>query len=163
MGGGVKALILLLVLVGGCASTPVNPNWVSDPSDRNNVKIEKEIRWRLENPEGELTKADLEKVKNLYLRNNQLTDVTALKELTQLTYLNLERNQLTEVPRGLEKLPQLERLWLNNNKLTDVKGLENLTQLKELYLGNNPALTKAQIAELQKALPKCRIESNATK
>ena len=48
-------------------------------------------------------------------------------------------------------------LILTNNQLTDVKGLEKLTQLKVLGLGNNPDLTKAQIAELQKALPKCTI------
>ena len=35
--------------------------------------------------------------------------------------------------------------------------LERLTQLKLLNLSNNPDLTKAQIAELQKALPKCEI------
>ena len=44
-----------------------------------------------------------------------------------------------------------------------MKGLENLTQLETLYLNDNPALTKAQIAELQKALPKCNIKHNATK
>jgi len=32
-----------------------------------------------------------------------------------------------------------------------------------LYLYFNPALTKAQIAELQKALPKCDIISNPKK
>jgi len=32
-----------------------------------------------------------------------------------------------------------------------------------LYLDSNPDLTKAQIAELQKALPKCEIYSNPTK
>ena len=49
-------------------------------------------------------------------------------------------------------------LYLWNNKLTDVKGLEKLTQLEELYLRDNPDLTKAQNDQLQKALPKCRIE-----
>ena len=44
-----------------------------------------------------------------------------------------------------------------------MEGLEKLTQLKWLYLRNNPDLTKAQIAELQKALPKCKISSNPTK
>jgi len=44
-----------------------------------------------------------------------------------------------------------------------VKGLENLTQLKELYLNDNPDLTKAQIAQLQKALPKCKIVHNTKK
>jgi len=44
-----------------------------------------------------------------------------------------------------------------------VKGLEKLTQLRFLRLEDNPALTKAQIAELQKALPKCTILSDPTK
>jgi Leucine-rich repeat (LRR) protein len=80
--------------------------------------IEAAIRKELQKPEGELTKADLEKVKELYLSNNQLTDVT---------------------------------------------GLEKLTQLKVLDLKYNPDLAKAQIAQLQKALPKCRIYSNPKK
>ena len=79
-------------------------------------------------------------LEHLWLEGNQLTDVTALEKLTQLTYLSL-----------------------HNNKLTDVKGLENFTKLEYLELGNNPDLTKAQIAELQKALPKCEIYSNPTK
>jgi hypothetical protein len=41
--------------------------------------------------------------------------------------------------------------------------LKKLTRLTELDLIDNPALTKAQIAELQKALPKCTILSNPTK
>ena len=85
-----------------------------------------------------------------------------LEKLTQLEKLNLHNNQLTDV-KGLEKLTQLKRLDLFNNQLTDVTGLEKLTQLTELYFPGNPALTKAQIAELQKALPKCKITSNPTK
>jgi len=65
--------------------------------------------------------------------------------------------------KGLEKLMQLTSLDLINNKLTSVKGLENLTELKGLILYNNPDLTKAQITELQKVLPKCEIEHNAKK
>jgi hypothetical protein len=49
------------------------------------------------------------------------------------------------------------------NRLTDAKGLEKLTQLTFLWLNDNPDLTKAQIDELQKALPKCRISSNPKK
>ena len=54
-------------------------------------------------------------------------------------------------------------MYLTDNKLTSVKGLEKLTQLTQLWLEGNPALTKAQIDELQKALPKCDIRSNPTK
>ena len=65
--------------------------------------------------------------------------------------------------KGLE-LTQLTNLELYNNKLTDVaKELEKLTQLTWLDLRNNPDLTKAQFAELQKALPKYSILSNPKK
>jgi len=70
---------------------------------------------------------------------------------------------LTEVPKGLENLTQLERLYLQNNQLTNVKGLEKLTQIRQLILNNNPDLTKAQIAELKKALWRFKIYSNPTK
>jgi Leucine-rich repeat (LRR) protein len=146
--------------------------------------IEAAIRKAAKKPTGELTKADLEKVRELYLVDDQLTDVKGLEKLTKLTALSLNHNQLTDV-KGLEKLPQLKMLWLtanhltdvkglekltqlkclylNQNKLTDVKGLEKFTQLKFLILDGNPALTKAQIDELKKALPDCKIEHNAKK
>jgi len=121
--------------------------------------IEAVIRKAAKKPVGELTKSDLEKVTELDLRNKQLTDAKSLEDLTQLTHLYLRGNQLTEV-KGLEKLTQLKRLVLNENQLTDVKGLEKLTQLTRLELGYNPDLTKAQVAELQKALPDCKIFSD---
>jgi len=147
MVGGVKALILLLVVVCvGCGTTsvktpkPTTTSWVSDPSDPNNVKIEAAIRKAANKPTGELTKVDLEKVTRLNLYLIQLTDV-----------------------RGLEKLTNLAELYLFDNQLTSVNGLKKLTKLRGLYLNNNPALTKAQIAELQKALPNVKINSNARK
>ena len=102
--------------------------------------VEKKIRRQLKKPEGELTNVDLEKV----------------------TWVNLNFKKLTEV-KDLEKLTELETLHLAFNQLTDVKGLEKLTQLTFLNLNDNTDLTKAQIAELKKALPKCRIISNPTK
>jgi len=128
---------------------------------------------------------NLTQLKDLVLNINQLTDVKELENLTHLTMLYLESNQLAELPKGLKKLTQLTELALGYNKLTDVtglekltkleylflyrndltnvKGLEKLTQLTELSLEDNPALTKAQIAELKKALPKCDISSNPKK
>ena len=146
--------------------------------------VEKAIRKSIKKPTGELTEADLEKVteleldrkqltsvkglekltqlESLHLPHNKLTNVKGLENLTQLKELPLDDNQLTSV-KGLEKLTQLEGLWLPRNQLTDVKGLEKLTRLTELDLMDNPDLTKAQIDELKKALPKCKILSNPTK
>ena len=104
----------------------------------------------------------LTQLKMLRLERNRLRDVKSLEKLTQLTYLSLRVNQLTDVT-GLKKLDQLTKLELDYNQLTDVTGLEKLTQLKVLWLENNPDLTEAQIAQLQKALPNCSISSNPTK
>ena len=85
-----------------------------------------------------------------------------LENLTKLETLNLTSNQLTDV-KGLEKLTQLTYLDLTNAHLTNVTGLEKLTNLTYLDLDHNHDLTKAQIAELQKALPKCDIRHTAKK
>jgi len=146
--------------------------------------IETAIRKELRKPAGELNKADFEKVivmdlqdkgltsvkglekltqlTDLHLLDNQLNDLKELEKLSKLEVLNLERNQLTSV-KSLEKLTRSERLYLNDNQITDVKGLMKLTQLRMLSLNNNPALTKAQITELQKALPNCSITANPKK
>ena len=145
-----KRLLISVLLVGvvGCGKsdqheydpvTVVNQEAfrVSDPNNPNNVKIETLIRRQVNKPTGELTTADLQKVTISSLRSNQLTDV-----------------------KGLEKLAKLEVLFLAHNQLTDVKRLEQLTKLVGVDLTDNPDLTKAQIAELQKALAHCDITSN---
>tara|TARA_B100001971_G_C18244286_1_gene573098 strand:- start:1534 stop:2007 length:474 start_codon:yes stop_codon:yes gene_type:complete len=152
-------LMMAVVALVGCGEKKHKP-LTKEESARHAKVIEAAIREAAGKPTGELTKADLEKVTKLYLHINKLTDVKGLEKLTKLTTLYLSYNKLTEVPKGLEKLTQLKELWLVSNQLTDVKGLENLTQLERLFLDDNPDLTKAQIAELQKALSKCEISSN---
>ena len=166
---GVKATLLICaVVVGQSVLAADKKPLIADPI------VEKAIREELKKPTGNLTKADLEKVTGLFLFQNQLPSVKGLEKLTQLTELHLGGNQLTSI-NDLEKLTQLTILDLRTNKLTDVTGLEKLTKLEELYLGdnqltevpkvlekltklkelsleNNPALTKAQIDELKKAL-----------
>ena len=128
-------LFCLCVLVGCKHKSPTVE--IADPI------IEKEIRNRIEKPSGELTEADLEKVTYLFL-------------------MGMNVNKLTSV-KGVEKCTQLTRLDLGYNKLTDVKGLEKLTKLEYLNLFGNNSLGKDQIDALQKALPKCIINSNPTK
>ena len=162
-----KQLLLICAVVAlvGCGKKDdpntgvVNPDETSPkaiPEKLIDDPVEKAIREELNMPTGELTEADLEKVTELILSGNQLTSVKGLEKLTQLKRLYLEHNKLTSVT-GLENLTKLETLHLQNNKLTDGKGLEKLGQLKDLDFENNPDLTKVQIDELQKALPKCSI------
>ena len=147
--------------------------------------FEAAIRKELKKPTSELTKADLKNITKLTLTDkelnhlpeglekldqlthlaldhNQLSHVKGLEKLTQLTHLSLFNNQLTDT-KGLEKLTQLRVLILAVNQLTNVKDLGKLTQLKTLWLQGNSNLTKAQIKQLEKALPKCKISSNPRK
>ena len=70
----------------------------------------------------------------------------------------------TNVQLTKADLEKVTRLHLADNQLTEMpKELVKLTQLTYLGLEFNPDLTKAQIDELKKALPKCKIDSNPTK
>jgi hypothetical protein len=128
-----------------------------------NPIVERAVRREIQKPIGELTASDLEKVKALDLRDGGLAEVPKeLEKFPQLGRLSFHANKLTDV-KGLAKFTKLWHLNLYANQLTDVQGLEKLTKLKTLILKENPDLTKARIEELQKALPNCRILSNPTK
>ncbi len=80
MVGGVKALYAVLLAL--VLGVGCGKSLIADPI------VEKAIREELKKPTGELTEPDLEKV----------------------TMLGLGDNELTEVPKGLDKLTQLEEL-----------------------------------------------------
>jgi len=131
---GMNQILVMMAAVVVGQSVVADEKLIADPI------VEKAIREKIKKPAGELTKADYKKVTKLSLLGNQLTSV-----------------------KGLEKLTRLKSLNLRANQLTDVKGLEKLTQLEDLWLEDNPDLTKAQVDELQKALPNCYILSNPKK
>ena len=169
-------LVTALFFGGGCSS--INPSA---------EVIEFSIRARINTPIGKLTKSDYESIieikeepyhlhhrnltdisalsacsnmQELILSYNNIVDVKPLAKLRKLKLLYLHYNQISDVS-PLKELTQLETLFLNDNQLTSVEALGSLKNLRTLYLGNNPDLTKAQIAELQKALPNCEITHNA--
>ena len=98
-------------------------------------------------------------LRHLSLSGSVHSDVKGLEKLTQVKSMRFDVH-LDEVPKGLEKLTQLEMLRLVT--CHDVKALEKLTNLRELSL-HTASGQAAQIAELQKALPNCKIESNPKK
>ena len=125
--------------------------------------IEGKVRMELDKFAVELTKLDLAKVNMIVFDEHEITDTSALTDLaklTQLKTLGIPNNGLSDLG-FLKGLTQLEHLDLQSNKITDLSPLAKLTKLKYIDLSNNPDLTKAQIAELQKALPKCKISHNA--
>lgn len=66
----------------------------------------------------------------------ELTNLSGLQHLTDLTLLVLSQNALTNL-EGIEHLENLKTLFINDNKLTDLKAVGYLLQLKKLYCHAN--------------------------
>ena len=179
MVGGVKALVLLLVMALGQSVLAVDKNpstkEVLDIRDEQPIPsgpeyakiIEAAIRVELKKLTGELTEADLEKVTSLNLNNTIMLDegLKELPKLKNLRYLRLFGTLITDA--GLKELTnrqQLTAIDLGLTQITDagLKELPKLKNLRSLNL-NDTKVTKAGMAELRKALPNCKISSNPRK
>ena len=124
-------IIAAVALAGGCSVKKAR-QLITDPI------VEREIRRQLGKPEGELTKTDLGKVKELILSGTKLTD------------------------EGLEdvaKLKNLSKLSLQVTDITDegLKEVAKLTNLEKAQLYETK-VTGEGVADLQKALPDCKID-----
>ena len=84
-----------------------------------------------------ITKANLETVTTLTLKEKQITDVSGIEKFTSLTSLNLDSNEKISDIKPIAQLPNLEKLKLYNNEITDITPLASLTKLKELGLSKN--------------------------
>lgn len=72
----------------------------------------------------------------LELYNNQITTLSDLP--SSLTWLNLNSNQLSELPSSFADLKNLESLVISDNKFIEVpKEIMNLTSLTSIELGGN--------------------------
>ena len=81
---------------------------------------------------------NLEKLK---VNENEISDLTPLKDLKNLKYLELQRNRIVDVS-PLANLKNLEFLKLYNNIIENVEPLKDLTNLTGLDLHNNVKVKK---------------------
>lgn len=84
----------------------------------------------------------------LLLSGNRLTNVTGLRHLVSLRRLSLVNNHLSDV-RGLVELVNLEYLHLTENRLGDLRALRKLTALRELHLEYNHLTDLRPLADLR--------------
>ncbi|ELK3068464.1 InlB B-repeat-containing protein, partial [Listeria monocytogenes] len=72
-----------------------------------------------------------------------------IEYLTNLEYLNLNGNQITDIS-PLSNLVKLTNLYIGTNKITDISALQNLTNLRELYLNEDNISDISPLANLTK-------------
>ena len=75
-------------------------------------------------------------LESLYLYGNQISDISALKNLTKLTHLEIDSNQIIDIS-ALKGLTNLTYLSIGNNQISDISALKDMTNLEELYLCEN--------------------------
>lgn len=68
---------------------------------------------------------------------NEITDISPISGLTNLTELHLNDNQIKDIS-SLSELTNLTELYLNNNQIKDISPFSGLTNLTGLFLRDNP-------------------------
>ncbi len=77
-------------------------------------------------------------LREVYLSDNELTDINALQRAPMITYLSLSNNGLTtEGTAAIANYPYLQYLSLAHNKIDSVEHLTGLKHLVELRLHHN--------------------------
>jgi small GTP-binding protein len=77
-----------------------------------------------------------------------ILDFPFLKNLTNLTQLDLKNNQISDIS-FLQNLTKLIQLDLKNNQISDISSLKDLKNLTELNLGNNQISDTSDISSLE--------------
>ncbi|MBU61300.1 MAG: hypothetical protein CMI26_02210 [Opitutae bacterium] len=80
--------------------------------------------------------SNLPSLEILLLGANELTNANDFKDFTSLRRLVLSDNHLSDV-RGLFDMTNLEYLYLTENRLSDLRALRKLISLRELHLQHN--------------------------
>ena len=134
-------LLLLGLVFLGCGKGDISP-------------IEEAIRLELKKPEGELTQADYQELKELsiYRVGRPVKDITLVGELTNLEQLEFAGGDISD-PAPLAKLTKLWSLQIYGCGLKDFSALTDMTLLEELMASSN------QVSDLSslKGLTKLRV------
>jgi len=70
------------------------------------------------------------------MQTNRITDISALSELSALTWLNLSDNRIADIS-ALSGLSGIETLTLYGNQITDITALSEMARLRRLDLERN--------------------------
>jgi len=109
--------------------------------------LETAIREAIGKPIGCISTSDLAELTSLFAGQRNITYLTGLEHCTNLQYLNLSRNQISDIS-PLANLTNLTDLYLWENQISDISPLANLTSLTLLYIYINQISDISPLANL---------------
>jgi hypothetical protein len=95
------------------------------------------------------------RVKSVDLENAQLSDLSPLAELQNLTTLCLNGSDASDLS-SLSDLKNIEGLAVSYTRVSDLSPLAELTNLEQILIWNSQ-VSDEQVQELKRRLPKCVI------
>lgn len=134
-------------------------------------KLEEEVRKKLQKPEGEITRADLKKVRSINLSQGTVdrldpcifplltelrdlalgrgpyTKLDPIKDLKHLTNVRISLSKVSDIS-ALEGKKSLDRLDLGKTQVSDLSPLANATALTELVCDGAPVEDLTPLAKL---------------
>lgn len=126
----IAVVLAMLTALSGCFKEPVPAYKTVAPETQVYLK---------ETSLQKFTKDALLKQGRVYIQDSGWTNLSARIQTLdprKITYLNLDRNAITNIDE-ITEFTSLYYLRLNNNKLSSVPDLSALKQLKKLYLRGN--------------------------
>lgn len=138
-----------------------------------NADFEAAVRKKLEKPEGDISKADLAKLrslnvsqtrmaaldvcvfplmtglKELFLGPGKYTDLSPISGATQLESLRASQSKVSDLT-PLAKMTKLDRLDLGQSEVSDLSALAGLVNLTELMLDGTQVSDLAPLAKMTK-------------
>ena len=121
--------------------TPTN---VSIPDENLAAAIQDNLGLTSGSP---ITSLDMQKLRNCYPNNRQISDLTGIEYAVNLKYTGFNGNQIKDLT-PLSGLTQLSDLQLGDNKINNLKPLAELTSLRYLILYQNQITDLSPLAEL---------------
>lgn len=141
-------MLLVIVLFWGCEGLE-NQNDLQEGIVFVDSNLERAVREELGKFSGAITTEDCEGIYELhcYPSTNGITDLSGIENLTNLTFLELGGQQISNIdPIG--NLTNLEYLVLYENQISDITPVSNLNNLIALELYNNNVTDISPVVDL---------------
>ena len=132
-------VVLMLVIISTCITFGSAINVQAQdgtPVTFPDSNLEAAIRKAINRPEGPIYATNLESITMLTPHSRNISDLTGLEYLVNLTDLDLRDNQISDISL-LASLARLTKLNLSFNQISDISSLASLTNLTALDLSWN--------------------------